>query len=200
MNKYLNEHDQDLVFHREIVGSFRRGVVSRVHNGNKGFDIDINLVIDYPGDGMKYIGKEIHTLYLNGIRQAVKGSPFSDPEESSSVFTLKCKDRSNSRIKYGVDLAVIYYEPDSTMSFLQYHKSNGGFGFQKRDMPGDLEDMKDVIVKYYGGDDIIVEQYIHNKNSNYNENKHSFIIYVETICNLYNQICNRFQSYDYDDD
>jgi len=199
LNKYMNENDRDCVFDRQIVGSVGRGVVSRVKNGNQGFDIDINLVINYPGDGMKYNGKAIHTRFLNGIRQAIKGTDFSDPEESSSVFTLKCVDHQHSRIIYGVDLAIIYYDPDGNMHFLQYNKSNGGFGFQVRELPTDLKEMEEEIVNYYDGEDVIVNAYILNKNANYDTGKHSFMIYVETICNLYNQIPEE-EEYDYDDD
>lgn len=193
LNTYMNENHPDYVFERRIVGSARRGVVSRIRGGNKGFDIDVNLVIKRPKDA-KLNGKDVHTAFLKGLRKAIKGTPFSDPEESSSVFTLKSVDRSNSKIVYGVDLAVIYYEPDGTIRFLQYHKSNGGFGFQKRDLPRNLDDMERIIIDHYGGDDIIAESYIRNKNSNHDNNKHSFIIYVETICNLYHQICNRNDS------
>lgn len=193
LNKYLNEEHPDYVFQRKIVGSANRGVVSRIRGGNKGFDIDINLVIGRPRGG-KYKGKDVHKAFLNGLRQAIRGTSFSDPEESSSVFTLKCVDSSNSKIVYGVDLAIIYYESDGTMRFLQYNKSNGGFGFQKRELPLDIDDMERVIIDNYGDEDIIAKSYIRNKNSNYDNNKHSFIIYVETVCNLYHQICSRNDS------
>lgn len=189
LNKYMNEHDRDCLFDRQIVGSVGRGVVSRIRNGNQGFDIDINLVINYPGDGYTYKGKNVHDLFLNGLRQAVKNTPFSDPEESSSVFTLKCVDHKNSKVVYGVDLAIIYYDPNGDMHFLQYNKSNGGFGFQVRPLPRDLDEMKEYIINYYqDGEKVIADSYIHNKNANYDSNKHSFIIYVETICNIYNHI------------
>ena len=175
-------------FLKEIVGSVSRGVVSRVRDGNKGFDVDINLVINHPGEGFKYNGKIVHDTFLNGLREAVKGTSFSYPEESSSVFTLKRIDHSKSKVVHGVDLAIIYYEPNGTMRFLQYNKSNGGFGFQKRDLLRNIADMKAEIINYYGGDEIIADCYIHNKNSNHDNNKQSFIIYVETINNLYNNI------------
>lgn len=187
LNTYMNENHPELIFHKQYVGSVGRGVVSRVRGGNKGFDIDINLVIPYPGEGKRYDAKVVHTIFLNGIRQAVKGTGFSDPEESSSVFTLKHVDRSESRVEYGVDLAVIYYEPNGTMRFLEYNKRNGGFGFQSRGMPRDLRKIERIVKDRYSGD-FIAESYIRNKNSNHDPDKYSFIIYAETIWDMYNQI------------
>ena len=189
LNRYLNENAQDYTFHREIVGSFTRGTVSRVRDGNKGFDIDINLVIEYPRLEKKYDAKDVHDAFLNGLRQSVVGTPFSHPEESSSVFTLKCVDRISSKVRYGVDLAVVYYEPNGTMRFLRYDKYNRGYGFQRREFPSDLKRMEGYVREHYD-DEYIAETYIRNKNANHDTDKRSFIIYAETINNLYANGCN----------
>ncbi|MBR7152725.1 MAG: hypothetical protein IKD00_03150 [Candidatus Methanomethylophilaceae archaeon] len=167
------------------IGSFERKLVTREIGGNKGFDIDVDLVIDEPSNGGKGMGKEIFDIFFDAVRKSFKETEFSDPEDSTSVMTLKCKDPKNSRIIYSIDLAIMFYDDCGCAHVLHHYKDNGGYGFQKRFSDGVLD--KEEWVEENIDHDVIADEYLRLKNRNRDPSKHSRSIYFETINNLYNE-------------
>ena len=58
----------------------------------------------------------------NTIREVfctvIKNTPYNDPEDSTSVLTIKMIDRKRSRIKYSFDLAIVE-ERENGLAFVQ---------------------------------------------------------------------------------
>lgn len=51
MFSYIKSNYPELSFKAKLVGSGKRGLITREVNGNKGFDFDFNLIIDAPPQG-----------------------------------------------------------------------------------------------------------------------------------------------------
>lgn len=176
--------EQGLDFEPRLIGSANRHLVTREIGGNKGFDLDVNLVIpELPNHG-KHLGKIVFDILMRSLNEVLGNSRYSPAEGSTSVFTIKCKDPENSRIIHSVDLAVMFYDEYGDAYALCYYKDNGGHGFQRRF----FEDVRDkeswVKNNVYWNE--VRDMYLDLKNKNPDLNKHSRHIYYETINNLYN--------------
>ena len=205
MRNYIRKNNPDLEFNWELIGSGRKHLITRVKNGNRGFDFDFNLIIDDPGDGNKWIGKNVHNAFLEAIRYAVKDTGFKDPEESTSVFTIKRVNKKQSKVNCSCDFGIVYYDNQGGYHYLNYFKENGGFGFLERSFRYDVDDAVDELTNYDTNSwNRIRAVYLELKNNN-PQNKRSFILYVEAVHIVYDQVFNSpsedDDDYDdYDDD
>ena len=204
-NEYLKEkYGYD--FYYDLVGSASRGLVTERISGNKGYDFDYNLEIDEPPillrsvidismNDYKYIteAKRIKEQFREAFNYAVEGTEFEFPEDSSSVLTIKCVDKKNSRILYSADLAIVYYDNNGVLHTLEHYKSrdpwnNDGYGFQAREKSYDIDDkLEEITVFLDDGQELVREKYLELKNNNEDPDKKSFILYVEAVNDIYNE-------------
>lgn len=146
----------------ELIGSGKRHLITRIKDGNKGYDFDYNLVIEHPGQGYKYLPDVVNEDFRNAFNQAVKGTRFSFPEDSTSALTIACKDRKNSKRIFGCDLAIIYYtsdDPDDGYYYLKNWK-NGKYTFELRNSSQNIDWKLDDILEYKNGWNWIREEYL----------------------------------------
>ena len=198
---YIRKYYSELDFEPKLIGSGKRHLITRVKNGNRGYDFDFNLVIDPPGDNQKWNGKTVHNAFLEAIRFAVKGTDFNDPEESTSVFTIKWIDKKQSKVNCSCDLAIVYYDGPQNQHYLHYHKENGGFGFMTHTFRYDVDEVVDELL---GANPLtwnwIRDEYLNRKNKN-KQNKRSFILFVEAVFCVYDQMFESDEEdYDYEED
>lgn len=184
------KREHDLSFDYHLIGSAGRELITREIGGNKGFDFDYNLIIPTLYQGEKYYPKVVKEIFLEAFNYAVDGTRFDPPENSTSIITIKCKDRKRSRIKYSCDFAISYYvdkyNHNKGMMFLKNYK-DGRYGFNLRGSTVDYDAKLNRILRYRNGWEIIEDEYIKLKNNN-KQNKKSFVLYYEAINNVYNQM------------
>lgn len=180
----------DFHFSYELIGSSKNHLITRKKNSNTGYDFDYNLIIDTLENGYRYVAKNVNELFRLAFNEACKDSRFKCPEDSTSVLTLKCVDRKNKRIKYSFDIAIIYYASDDLDDGYYYLKNwkNGGYSFVFRKLSKNVDWKLDEILNYDNGWNMIREEYLKLKNANNDNNKKSYVLYLEAINNVYNWI------------
>lgn len=187
INKAQNilKEKYNITFQYKLIGSGRRHLITRVKGGNKGFDLDYNLILQ------RYDCSEnkLREYFRIAFNKACKGTKFSFPENSTSVLKLKCIG-SNKKIKYSVDLAIVEYDTDDINDGYWYLKRNqhGKYVFEFRNLSRNIEWKLNRILEYKEGWGWIRDEYIKLKNKNRDTNKHSFCLYYESIHNVYNHI------------
>lgn len=201
IKKVQNIVRDDFTFQFRLCGSVGRKVVTRIKGGNKGFDFDYNLILNNPDEEHYWKPKFAKETLLNAFREAVKGTSFSDPEDSTSVITIKAKDKTKSRILYSADFAVIYYENDNNDRYYKYIRRTGNqYTWEIRELSRNIDAkynwLKENVEDYW---DDIKEEYLKVKNSNQIKDKHSYVLYMEAINNLYNHYQQCYYSDDDDD-
>lgn len=183
----------DFTFRFQLVGSGKKHLITRIKNGNKGFDFDYNLILNCES-GYCWKPKFAKEKLLNAFDQAICGTEFDHPENSTTSITIKVKDTKNSRIIHSCDFAVIYYPEleDDEYPYFKYIRNNkkkgqSNYSWEKRNFSVNIdykfEWLKENIEGYW---EAIKEEYLKVKNSNKDPNKHSFQLYFETINNLFN--------------
>ena len=184
--EHVIEVDPELDFEYRLIGSGGKNLITREIGGNMGYDFDYNLVIDAPRQDMKWVGKEVHSVFLNAFRRAVVGTPFKEPEESTSVLTIKKVDHRNKAVVCSCDFAIVYND-HSGHYFLQYNKGNGGFGFQHRSFRYDIDGLAEEIRHADNGWNELRDEYLRLKNVD-TQRKRSFILYVEAVNTVYRRL------------
>lgn len=176
-------------FQYKLIGSAGRHLVTKIKNGNKGYDFDYNLILQK--SDLWENPKKLKQQFMNAFNEAVIGTPYSPPEDSTSSITIKAIDKKNSKIIRSFDLAIIYYlddeEPDKGYKYLRNWK-NGSYSFELRKLSVDIDAKLYEIEEYEDGWNKVREEYIKLKNRNKDSNKKSFILYLESINNVYNQL------------
>lgn len=209
MFSYINSNHPELCFEARVIGSGKRGLNTRVVNGNKGFDFDLNLIIDAPPEGKVWVADVVKQIFMEAADYAVKGTNYSHPKDSTRAITVKVVDKKNSKIKHSCDYAIIYYGNDGAYYYLHNDKNDGcSYSFNRRELKYPIEEMERYIQENAGrfsttGGEWIAEEYLKVKNSD-NQDKESHILYVEALYNIVNHIqqCDADDEEDeyYDDD
>ena len=106
------------------------------------------------------------------------------------ALTLLAGVMKNKRIKYSFDIAIIYYASDDLDDGYYYLKNwkNGGYSFVFRKLSKNVDWKLDEILNYDNGWNMIREEYLKLKNANNDNNKKSYVLYLEAINNVYNWI------------
>lgn len=190
LQKMQSQLKKKFPFSFQLVGSGKRHLVTRIKDGNKGFDLDYNLILE--GDCRDYDAKKVKNCFISAMRNALKDSSFhfSDPKDSSSVITLQSVDRKNSKIKYSCDFAIIRYtyDEDSNLNgyeYLKNEKKSGNYIWNSRSINSDPEELVEKICEYENGWDCVRNEYLRLKNCNIKNEKRSYDIYREAVNNVY---------------
>ena len=179
-----------ITFQYNLIGSANKHkhLVTREINGNQGFDLDYNLILNLknPNEDPKKI-KQIFMETFNKYLPKEKG--FKCCEDSSSVFTIKKIDTNTSKIIYSFDFAIIRYEKSSEEieSFISFNKHNETYFWEERQpIYTDIMTKQRCIKrkKFWG---VLRKTYLKNKNSQ--PTKKSRIIYYETLNQIYKKYC-----------
>lgn len=191
-HQYMRK-EYNLTFQHKLIGSGSKHLVTRIKGGNKGFDFDYNFIIPHPGEGYYWKADVIKSQFTEALKFALKGTKYSNPNDSTSAITIKVVDRNNSRILHSCDFAIIYYSEDDDFNgyyYLKNWKKHGRYSFEQRFASSNVNEKLDYILSFQNGWNIIREEYLKLKNANKDINKKSFVLYLETINNVYNQLSN----------
>lgn len=180
-----------LKFQFQLIGSGQKHLITRIKGGNRGYDFDYNLIIPPPEEGYRYKANIIKQNFMNAFNIAVKGTEYSFSKDSTSVIKIKTVDKANSKIQYGCDFAIIYYEEDSGNEgyyYLRKNKKQQSYSFGFRSLINMDEKVNDICAE--NGWNHVREEYRKLKNINEGNNKKSFSLYIEAVNNVYNQMFN----------
>ena len=188
--KKIMETEEDISFYYDLIGSGEKQLITRLKNGNTGFDFDYNLIIETPKD-YTWKAKEVKLGFIRAFNKALRGTMYECAEDSTSAITIKVVDIQNSKIIHSCDFAIIYYISDDINDGYKYirNNKNGKYTFELRRVSTNFE-KKIVEIEVFdkNGWNEIRDEYIRVKNSNKDIDKHSFILFLEAVNNVYNHI------------
>lgn len=187
----------DTTFQYRLIGSGKKHLTTRIKGGNAGFDFDYNLVLQAPESGYVYRADVVKQQFMTAFREALKGTEYRDPQDSTSAITIKVVDKRNSRIVHSCDFAIIYYDEDLIENGYFYLKcqknrniGTSNYVFEMRSTSKDIDSVLADVLEYKNGWNYIREEYLTLKNNNRDPNKHSFSLYLEAIHNVANWLHN----------
>lgn len=190
-------------FQSELMGSGSRKLVTRVIDGNKGFDFDYDFELQYyPEDAD---AKRIKQDFMNALNKASKPLGYKPCEDSTTVITFKMVDTTHSRIIHSFDIALTYSDEDGK-HYIRFDKDNRRYIWNLRKSGICLDDKISELRNELGSQyhQALADKYLQLKNANTNPDRKSFILYAEAVCYLYNEIILQpsqvWDDYDEDDD
>lgn len=178
-------------FQYKFEGSDSLNLVTYDPMTNTGFDFDVNLIPN--DDDERYSPEELKKLLMNSFNKFASKFGFDYCEDSTRVFTIKVKDRVNSRILYSCDFAIVYdYEDNNgywNQSIIYHNKNQGTYEWQQQpDSYYEYFERMDKIKKF-GYWQEFREHYLEKKNNNSNKNKRSRALRIESVNEIHTKYC-----------
>lgn len=195
IKKVQNLVRDDFTFQFKLVGSGGKHLITREVGGNKGFDFDYNLILNCD-EGKRWKPDFAKKTLMKAFNEAVKGTRYDYPEDSTTAITIKVKDTKHSKIIHSCDFAIIHYpdleeDEDSYFMYVKHEKQRDKYTWEIRDCSKNydakIEWLKDNVNGYW---DEIKDEYLKIKEANNNPNKHSFQLYFEAVSNVFNYYYN----------
>lgn len=179
-----------LTFQHKFVGSEALGLVTYDPSTNTGFDFDIDIL---PTNKIKkYSPKELKTMLINSFNKFCKDFNFSSPENSSSVFTIKVKDKNKSKIIFSADFAIVDVFLDKKGNCSQkkvYFDKTKKDSYYWQKQPQEIYDYlkKIKLIKDKRLRNQVRILYLDKKNKNTDINKSSSSLRIETVFEVYSK-------------
>lgn len=176
-----------VTFTFKLVGSGGKNLVTRVVNGNTGFDFDYNLGIQKDGD---FSAKDLRLKVKRELEKLLQGTGYSTVSSGKQSMTFKFIDHDNSRIVHSCDFALVndYVDEagDSIQEILIWQKEDDMYIWNKRPYAKNHSD-KLSNLKANGLWQEVKDEYLKIKNNNQDKEKKSFSLFFEAINNVYNR-------------
>ena len=178
-----------ITFRFELIGSGSKHLITRIKNGNKGFDFDYNIIVNYD-DGEMWKADYARKEFTKALDEAIRGTQYDHPQNTEVAITIKVKNTKKSKILHSCDFAVVYYPQENTGGHkyakldLKTSKSNWENRQYTKNYHIKLDWLKENVGGYW---DIIKKEYIKLKDNNNDINKHSFQLFYEAVNNVYNR-------------
>ena len=185
IHKVQDEVRDSFTFQYKFVGSVQRNMVTWDVKSNVGFDFDVNIIVnDYDGD---FDAKNIKKILVRAFNNHAWKYGYDFCEDSTRVFTIKVKDRKNSRIRYSCDFAIVNDYGNNQQEYIRYNKKRNNYTWEEQTkgfycLPEKIEFCKDNQLWQE-----VREIYLNKKNYNMDSNKKSRSIFAETI----HEVCHR---------
>lgn len=175
-----------------LVGSGARNLVTV--NGNGQYDLDYNLEILKLPDNM-----DLHRLketIRKVLNQVVGGTFFTDGQDSTSVLTSNLYFKGEPNKRFSFDIAIVTKNSNGTLCRLIHNKNQHSFGKQGQYTWCEVPNSHNVLekskkIKNKNGWLKVRDRYVELKNLYLRRNDHnhpSFIVYVEAVNQVYNEI------------
>lgn len=182
--------EYDTTFQFKLIGSANRHLVTKIKDGNRGYDFDYNLILQK--SDLWDNSKKLKEQFMRAFSKSLKGTKYGEPEDSTSSITIKVVDKKHSKIIRSCDFAIIYYLDDDDLDngyrYIKNWKKNNRYSFEDRVLSQNADCKLLEILEYEQGWNCVRDEYIKLKNRNRDTNKKSFILYLESIHNVYNHI------------
>lgn len=178
-------------FRFDVVGSYKRNMMTYDAKSNIGYDFDINIEVN--DDDNRYTPKQLKNMLQNAIGAVCVKYGYGHPEDSTRVLTIKMKQ--GSRIIHSCDFAIVnnYIDEDGDerQEYIHFAKEHGTYTWcQQSDGYYMLPDKTDWIKDNDLWGDML-DLYIEKKNGNNDPNVHSRTIFAITV----HEICQKFGFY-----
>ncbi len=187
VQKLLKEMDSDQTFQFKLIGSGGRHLITRIKDGNVGYDFDYNLIMN-----SNFTWKPtVRNDFFKAFQETIKGTRFNKIENSTSVITIKEVSKKQSRVIVSCDFSIVYYPEDDDSGYYKYsryNKEQNNYSWEIRNVSRFNDNKLQWLQDNYNGVwEIIKKEYLKLK-ENDKQDKHSFILYHEAINNVFNQI------------
>lgn len=174
-----------LTFQFNLIGSAKRKLITRVKNGNQGFDLDYNIVIQQVFDEDYEDAKLLKQTFIKLIDKYFDNS-YKYAEDSTSVITIKKLNSSRNKILHSVDFALVnYYEDDDgkeRQEYVRFDKKSHNYSWALRKVATDHRYVESLIKENNLWEDV-KNLYLENKNKE--PRKKSRIVYYQTLETFY---------------
>lgn len=174
-----------LTFQFNLIGSAKRKLITRVENGNQGFDLDYNIVIQKVFNNRYNNAKLLKQKFIDLFNKYFDDS-YDYSEDSTSVITIKKLNAQRNKIICSVDFAIVnYYEDEEGMErqkYIRFDKNTGNYSWTLRKVATNHRHVEDLIKEKNLWEDVKV-LYLENKNKE--PNKKSRIVYYQTLETIY---------------
>lgn len=180
-------HVQDCIreyftFQFRFIGSSSRNMITYDAKSNIGFDFDVNIEVN--DDDENYSPKQIRQIIKNAIDNIVRLYDYDFCEDSTSVLTIKKKDRLHSRIIHSCDFAIVYNCRDGRQQYIRFNKDSNSFTWEYRGDGFKLLPQKMDWLKRNGYWGELQNYYIDKKNYNNNPDKRSRSLFAEAVTEM----------------
>lgn len=176
-----------VTFTFKLVGSGGKHLVTRVVNGNKGFDFDYNLGLQKNGE---LSNKNLRLKIKSELEKLLQGTGYSTVSSGKQSMTFKFIDHDNSKIVHSCDFAVVKDYEDENGDLIQeiliWQKNEDNYIWNKRPFAKNHAE-KLSNLKANGLWQEVKDEYIKIKNNNQDKEKKSFSLFFEAINNVYNR-------------
>ena len=190
IHKVQDEVRDSFTFQYKFVGSVQRNMVTCDVKSNAGFDFDVNIMVN--DDDKDFEAEEIKNILMCAFNKYARKYGYDSCEDSTRVFTIKVKDRKNSRIRHSCDFAIVNDYGNNQQEYIRYNKKRKNYTWEEQTkgfycLPEKIEFCKDNQLWQE-----VREIYLDKKNYNMDSNKKSRSIFAETI----HEVCHRNGFYD----
>lgn len=187
IHRVQDEVRSKFTFQYKFVGSASRNMVTYDTEGNKGFDFDINIEVN--DEDKRFGPKEIKHILMNAFHRFSYEFGYDTCEDSTRVFTIKVKDRKNSKIRHSCDFAIVHNCGDGRQQYIRFHKAETPPYYSWEYQGDSFYELKEKVrfCKKMGLWTEVRELYLEKKNQNTDPKKKSRTIFAETI----HQICQK---------
>lgn len=179
-----NDVRDDFTFQFEFIGSVSRNMVTFDPKSNTGFDFDVNLFVN--DDEEDYKPGEIKHILMDAFNKHSRKYRYDFCEDSTRVFTIKVKDKKNSKILHSCDFAVVNNYGENQQEYIRFNKPHN---YAWVEQPEGFYQLPDKIefCKENGLWTEVRNLYLDKKNNNTVKGKKSRSIFAETV----HQICQQ---------
>ena len=190
IHKVQDEVRDSFTFQYKFVGSVQRNMVTCDVKSNAGFDFDVNIMVN--DDDKDFEAEEIKNILMCAFNKYARKYGYDSCEDSTRVFTIKVKDRKNSRIRHSCDFEIANDYGNNQQEYIRYNKKRKNYTWEEQTkgfycLPEKIEFCKDNQLWQE-----VREIYLDKKNYNMDSNKKSRSIFAETI----HEVCHRNGFYD----
>lgn len=183
----------DFTFRYDVVGSYKRNMMTYDANSNIGYDFDFNIEVN--DDDENYDANEIKDILRSAMNKVVIKYGYKWPEDSTRVLTIKKVNTNMSRIIHSCDFAIVNNYIDNKgrkcQQYIHFNKSANDYCWNKQskgyyNLPKKVEWIKNNDLR-----DDLRNLYLQKKNNNEDSHVHSRTIFAQTVHEIYQK--NRYK-------
>lgn len=175
---------ESFTFQFRFIGSVERNMVTYDPTSNIGFDFDVNLYVN--DDSEDYEPGEIKHILMDAFNKHTRKYRYDNCENSTRVFTIKVKDKENSKILHSCDFAIVNDYGDDQQEYIRFNKPKGYAWVEQSEKFYLLRDKIDFCKDNSLWTEVR-NLYLEKKNTNKVKGKKSRSIFAETV----HQICQQ---------
>lgn len=197
----LHKIVRQFTFQTEVIGSYKRNMITFDKRSNIGFDFDFNIILNE--NALDYKPKQIkESIMMEAFKKLALKYGFDKVENSTRVITLKKINKKKSDIIYSCDFAIVNnYEDDEgydCQEYIHFNKKLNRYAWCEQSYGFYMLPEKVQWLK--SGDDgseiwnELREEYIIKKNKNEDKYCHSRQIFAMVV----NEMCQKYGYYEED--